>query len=125
MRIFVHDYGGHPFPVRLSRELARRGHEVCHLYALFFQIPKGGLVKNADDPDGLTIEALDIGEPLRKYDFLPRLRQEIRYGHLVARIVMGNYAGRVAAPDDIEAVVANAEALFADPDLCETLGRNA
>ncbi|MEK9645422.1 MAG: hypothetical protein VW547_07735 [Alphaproteobacteria bacterium] len=84
MRIFVRDYGVHPFPVQLSRELARRGHVVHHLYAPFFQSPKGGLVKTPDDPDGRTIEALDIGEPFHKYAFLPRLRQEIRYGHMAA-----------------------------------------
>ncbi len=87
MRIFVHDYGGHPFPVQLSRELAHRGHTVHHLYAPFFQSPKGGLTKTAADPDGLSIEALDIGEPFQKYRFVPRLRQEIRYGHLAAERV--------------------------------------
>ncbi len=30
MRILVHDYSGHPFQAQLSRELARRGHDVVH-----------------------------------------------------------------------------------------------
>ena len=48
MRILVHDYAGHPFQVQLSRELARRGHEVRHAYASALQTPRGELVKRED-----------------------------------------------------------------------------
>ena len=40
MRIVVHDYAGHPNQVYLSRELARRGHQVLHLYAGSFETPR-------------------------------------------------------------------------------------
>ncbi|RYJ01060.1 MAG: glycosyltransferase WbuB, partial [Actinomycetales bacterium] len=30
MKVVVHDFSGHPFQVQLSRELARRGHDVVH-----------------------------------------------------------------------------------------------
>ena len=43
LRILVSDYSGHPFQVQLSRELARRGHEVIHSYSAGFQTPKGNL----------------------------------------------------------------------------------
>ena len=95
MKIFVHDYAGHPFQVQLSRELARRGHDVLHISAPFFQTPKGALQVTPDDPPTLAIEPLDIGEPFRKHTFLPRIRQEIRYGHLSAARM------RAFAPDAV------------------------
>ncbi|MEX2454493.1 MAG: glycosyltransferase family 4 protein [Rhodospirillaceae bacterium] len=84
MKILVHDYSGHPFQVQLSRELARRGHDVLHIHASFFQTPKGALLVTPDDPPGLAIEPLDIGEPFAKHRFVRRIRQEIRYGRLSA-----------------------------------------
>jgi len=89
MRILVHDYSGHAFPVQLSRALARRGHEVLHLYAAFFQSPKGKLELGPGDPATLLIEGLELGEPFAKYRFLMRRAQEQAYGALLA--------GRVAA----------------------------
>ena len=85
MKIVVNDYSGHPFQVQLSRELARRGHAVTHLYASFFQTPKGPLTKRASDPPTLQVSGVDIGEPFEKYNFWKRRFQEIRYGRLVAR----------------------------------------
>lgn len=79
-RIVVHDYSGHPFQVQLSRELARRGHEVLHLFFRGFQTPKGALVRRPDDPPGFQVEGLDIGEPFQKYSFVKRQRQEVKYG---------------------------------------------
>lgn len=87
MRILVHDYSGHPFQVQLSRALAARGHEVRHLYARFFQTPKGPLARAESDPPNFHIEGLDIGESFAKYDFVKRVRQEIAYGRLMAREV--------------------------------------
>ena len=54
MRIIVHDYVGHPFQVQLSRELARRGHEVLHLYCSSFVTPRGELTRRDDDPPGFN-----------------------------------------------------------------------
>lgn len=84
MRILVHDYSGHPFQVQLSRELARRGHDVLHIHAPFFQTPKGALQVTPADPPTLAIEPVDIGEIFHKHTFVQRIRQEIRYGHLSA-----------------------------------------
>ena len=47
MRILVHDYSGHPFQVELSRELARRGHEVTHSYCEAYVSGKGHLERRA------------------------------------------------------------------------------
>ncbi len=84
MRILVHDYSGHAFQVQLSRALARRGHEVLHLSASFFQSPKGRLALSPDDPPGLAIEGIELGEPFAKYRFLMRRAQEQAYGALLA-----------------------------------------
>jgi colanic acid biosynthesis glycosyl transferase WcaI len=84
MRILLHDYSGHPFQVQLARALARRGHEVLHLHAAFFQTPKGRLGREAGDPSGFAIEGLELGEPFAKYRFLKRRGQEIVYGRILA-----------------------------------------
>jgi len=81
-RYLVHDYAGHPFSADLSRELARRGHEVLHLYFADGQSPKGDLVLRPGDADGLRIEGVDLGEPFQKHHFVRRLRQERAYGRL-------------------------------------------
>ncbi|MEA2536558.1 MAG: colanic acid biosynthesis glycosyl transferase WcaI, partial [Chloroflexota bacterium] len=73
LRIAVHDYSGHPFQVQLSRELARRGHEVLHLYSTTFQTPKGPLDPLPSDPRSFMIEGIDLGETFQKYSFVRRL----------------------------------------------------
>ena len=84
MKILIHDYTAFSFPVQLSRELARRGHEVLHLYSDFD--PRGGrLTREAGDPEGFQVEAVSIGEPFQKYRYLKRAIQEHRYGGLVQR----------------------------------------
>lgn len=93
MRLIIHDYSGHAFTVQLSRELARRGHEVLHLYFAGFQAPKGPLAPRVDDPASLRIQALDIGEPFAKQSLFKRRRQERRYGEIALQ------AARAFAPD--------------------------
>ncbi len=85
MRILLHDYSGHPFQVQLARELARRGHHVRHLFSAVFQTPRGALQRQAGDPDGFEVAAIDPGEPFAKYSYIKRLWQERRYGHLLQR----------------------------------------
>lgn len=81
MRIVVNDYSGHPFQVQLSRELARRGHDVLHLTFADFQSPKGELELRPDDAPTLAIEGVTLGEPFEKATFIRRRKQEIAYGH--------------------------------------------
>jgi len=71
--------------VQLSRELARRGHEVLHLYAGYNRTPRGALKKRSSDPDGFQVEGVFIRQPLQKYSFLKRWSQEIEYGHKLAK----------------------------------------
>ncbi len=85
MRILVHDYSGHIFQVQLSRQLARQGHEVLHVYSRFFQTPKGSLVKTDNDSDNFSIVGIDLAEPFQKHSYIKRRAQEIQYGKLLAQ----------------------------------------
>ncbi|RMF45316.1 MAG: glycosyltransferase WbuB [Deltaproteobacteria bacterium] len=88
MRLFVHDFGGYPFPIELSRALARRGHTVLHGYCASLQTtPTGPLAPRPDDAPSLTIEPIRLARPLEKYRFVTRWRQENEYGRLLQRTV--------------------------------------
>jgi glycosyltransferase involved in cell wall biosynthesis len=80
MRLVVADYSGHAFPAELSRELARRGCEVLHLYFAEFQSPKGRLTKQADDPSHFAVEPISLGRPFAKHNLVRRRGQEIEIG---------------------------------------------
>ena len=84
MRIVIHDFTAFSFPAQLSRELARRGFDVLHLYS--DMDPRGGrLSREPDDPSTLAIEPITIGETYAKYRVVGRARQEWKYGDAVAK----------------------------------------
>jgi glycosyltransferase involved in cell wall biosynthesis len=87
MRILVHDYPGHAFPVQLSRALAARGHTVRHLAFPEFEAPKGPLARRTDDPAGFETAFLDLGAPFAKHSLVRRWRQERTLGALAADAV--------------------------------------
>lgn len=91
MKILIHDYAGHPFPVGLSRELARRGHRVLHAYASSLLTPRGTLVRQEDDPEGLGFAQVKMNENYRrdKYSFLKRRRYEVAYGREAQKLIRG------------------------------------
>jgi colanic acid biosynthesis glycosyl transferase WcaI len=108
MRIVVHDYSGHPFQVQLSRELARRGHEVLHLHFGGFQTPKGALVKRADDPASFQVEAIELDRPFAKYRLVRRLLQERELGRIIGgriRAFSPDVVISANAPLDVQAGV--------------------
>lgn len=78
-RIAVFDYPGHAFAIQLSRQLAKRGHDVRHLSFVGFQAPKGNLYSEAED-ERFEFFALHLEEPFQKYNFLKRRGQEQRVG---------------------------------------------
>ncbi len=84
MRIVVHDYVGHPFQVQLSRELARRDHDVLHLYCSSITTPRGSLAQKADDPATLRIEPIVLPTEIRREKLFARRRLEGEHG---ARVV--------------------------------------
>jgi colanic acid biosynthesis glycosyl transferase WcaI len=85
LQIAVHDYAGHVFQFDLSRALARRGHVVRHFFFADDIGPKGPSETNADDPPTLSIEAISIGVPYSKGNFLRRRNGDVRYGATAAR----------------------------------------
>jgi len=87
MKIFVHDYPGHAFPIQLSREFARQGHTVVHAFAAALESPRGGVQRRPDDPSGLTILPIVTGAKMDKYSLVRRVFDERRYGALLAEAV--------------------------------------
>ena len=89
MKLLIHDYAGHPFAVQLSRELARRGHQVVHAYAGNLLTPRGTLQKRADDPLGFDIVEVPMspGYRVNKYSFLKRRGYEVAYGRELAALL--------------------------------------
>ncbi len=85
MRIVVHDYAGHPNEVYMSRELARRGHDVLHLYAGSIETPRGELVKTARDAPTFEVEGVFHTKPFLKHTYVRRQLQEIEYGRLLVK----------------------------------------
>ena len=87
MKILVHDYAGHAFQIELSRALARRGHEVVHVYNASDNTPKGPLEPRADDPRTLKITGLQLAETVAKGSLVKRWKQERTYGGMAAMLV--------------------------------------
>lgn len=86
MRIFVNEFCGHPFQMELSREFARMGHDVCHVYfADNLSTPKGQTQRRPDDPQGLAIEGLHITRAFEKHSILKRRQADVEYGYAAAR----------------------------------------
>lgn len=89
MRLFIHDYAGHPFAVELSRFLATQGHEVLHAYAGSLQTPRGDIANHPDDPVGFTSQQVEMHPEYSqfKYSFRHRRRMEIAYGKNCAQTI--------------------------------------
>ncbi len=85
MRLLVHDFSGHPFQVELSRELARRGHQVTHSYCPAWVSGKGRL--ETEPGDRLVIEPVGPGEPIEKDRFVKRVLVESVLGLQLLRQV--------------------------------------
>jgi colanic acid biosynthesis glycosyl transferase WcaI len=89
MRIVVHDYAGHAFPISLSRALAARGHEVVHAFASSLQTPRGDLERKPGDSPTLSFRQIPMDPDYArfKYSFRRRRNMEIRYGNAVASFI--------------------------------------
>lgn len=87
MKILIHDYAGHPFQVQLSRALAKRGHQVLHLYSGSNQTPHGTLNKLNTDSENFNCGALYLAKPFAKYSFVKRRFQEVEYGKILSKEV--------------------------------------
>jgi colanic acid biosynthesis glycosyl transferase WcaI len=85
MRILVHDYAGHPLQAQLSRELARRGHDVSHAYFAREHHRGGALERLPTDPAGLRFVGIRLGWARSRRGVIGRARHEIVYGSRIAR----------------------------------------
>jgi glycosyltransferase involved in cell wall biosynthesis len=84
--IVVHDYCGHPFQIDLSKQLAKNGYRVYHIYTSISGGPKGDLT-NIDN-----LEVVDLGkdeEPVQKESLFKRRTQEKNYGKKLVQFVKG------------------------------------
>lgn len=87
MRILVHEFGGYSFPLQLSRELARRGHSLIHVYPTGLPGPKGRLEPSGGDAPGLQILGLPLSGSFRKYSPIRRLLTQRRYAADLKQII--------------------------------------
>lgn len=83
-RIVVNDYAGHPFQIQLSRQLAKSGCEVVHLYCSTNTTPHGDLAPGG--LENLSVEGVSTGSTFDKYSIVKRSWQEVLYGYRSARI---------------------------------------
>lgn len=87
MRLLIHDFVGHPFQVELSRNLARRGHSILHVYCASLRTtPQGNLVRHPDDPALFTVEGLTVAGYDRE-NLFARWQGDHRYGRRLVEVV--------------------------------------
>lgn len=110
MRIYVHDYAGHPFQVQLSRALARRGHTVRHGYSATNLTPQGALARREGDPATFEPDPITLDTPVDKtarslIGLIKRRQAERTYGTSLADHV------RAFEPDTVLAANTPVDAL--------------
>jgi glycosyltransferase involved in cell wall biosynthesis len=87
VKILIHDYPGHAFPVQLARALAGNGHDVIFVWSNTFQGPKGPVALRPGDPPGLRFAPIDLDRPVDKYNFLRRGMQERALGRMLVALI--------------------------------------
>lgn len=85
MRVLVHDHSGHPFQAELSRELARRGHDVTHSYVAGYVSGKGKL--EAGPEERIVFEGIGGSKQIDNQRMLQRLVRETSRGFELVRHV--------------------------------------
>ena len=114
MRLIVHDFAGHPFQVDLSRALARRGHEVLHLYCASLTTTPQSVGARPEDPPAMRVEGIDL-PGFSKTNLLRRFLAERRYGaRLAARIAAFSPDVVLSANTPLDAQAAALRATHAD-----------
>lgn len=74
--IVIHDYAGHPFQIDLSKQLAKNGYKVTHLYTTASGGPKAGFDSEIENLSVINVQS----ETIAKQNFVKRRGQEKRYG---------------------------------------------
>lgn len=89
MRFLVNDFSGHPFQITLSRELARRGHDVLHVYfADNVSTPKGNTEAGKPSSGNFAIEGLHVSVKFSKHSVRTRRTADVEYGKAVAEKIL-------------------------------------
>lgn len=96
-RIQVHDFAGHPFQADLSRELARRGFDVDHVYSAQYASGKGRLQHEPGDPENLIFTPIEVDAGFDKYSPVGRARYELAYAAAWKRHVKTSHPDCVIA----------------------------
>lgn len=92
MRVYLHDYAGHPFQVQVARALAVRGHTVRHGYSSTNVTPQGALARRDGDADGFQPDPIALANPIEKdrsslRGLWARRKNEKAYGALLVEHV--------------------------------------
>lgn len=88
MRIVINDYAGFAFPLQLSGELSRRGHNVLHL----FTDASGGPPTSFKEIDNENLKIINIDvSRIEKDNLIKRWFQERNYGKLAVKKIHGWY----------------------------------
>jgi colanic acid biosynthesis glycosyl transferase WcaI len=88
MKILLNDFGGYPFPVQLSQQLAKRGFEVIHTYcASLSTTPQADFQLDEASLSRMIVCPIQLVKPLNKYSFIRRRWQEQEYGRKVASLI--------------------------------------
>jgi colanic acid biosynthesis glycosyl transferase WcaI len=82
LKILIHDYAGHPFPLTLSKELSLTN-KVYHLYYTNDYGPKADFESNKSE--NLNIEGVGKDIQYNKNNFFTRFFKDFKYGSLVAK----------------------------------------
>lgn len=86
MKVLVHDHSGHPFQAELSRELARRGHDVTHSYVSGYVSGKGRL--EALPGERITFVGIGGEKKVEQRRYVQRLFREVTRGFALVRHVL-------------------------------------
>ena len=81
-KILIHDFGGYPFIIEASRQLALLGHEVEHHYVSLTSQDRENLEKFHRSTPNLKVVRQKMSEayPKDKYSLSKRVQHEIAYG---------------------------------------------
>jgi len=82
LKIIVHDYAGHPFPLTLSEELSKK-YKVYHLYFKNDYGPKADFKNKLNE--NLIIESIGSNIKYNKSNFFTRFIKDFIYGYQVAQ----------------------------------------
>jgi len=81
MRILINDFGGYPFPIELSRYLAKEGYTIMHCYLSNINTPHGNMDKKESDVDSFQVGPVELKRAFKKYSPIGRYKGEIEYAN--------------------------------------------